>query len=394
MKLKLLHRTALYAGALSFLVCLLVGVLALLAFEWQEQTLLGNALQAGVDEMYGHIKVGGWPDLNNSPGVVSAVAKLDDLSAVPAALRELPTGQTELETGDFAEFVVLVSQIDGYRYYYGVSIAPSERGEASFAWIAVFLVLSAVAISAAMGWLFARQLVRPLSAVAQAITEIDKSLHSLPLPRQNQDEIDQIVVAINSYQKRLDEAAARETVFLSDVAHALRTPVAVIQSGLELLSHNDGKRDTSTVSPNRRDSVVLERVRRNSQQLVLKLDALMLSARKVELDVLEHLALATEVVQAMRYLSARGTTSFAIEIAADVYVNARSAVLRWIIIQCANGLSAHQVVEISWQAGALIFTGKDTVFDELLLPELIQVVCARERWTLSFTATSIRIVLP
>jgi hypothetical protein len=73
MKLKLIHRTALYAGGLSLLVCLLVGVLALLAFEWQEQSLLENALQAGIDEMYGHIKVGGWPDLNNSPDVVSAV---------------------------------------------------------------------------------------------------------------------------------------------------------------------------------------------------------------------------------------------------------------------------------------------------------------------------------
>ena len=394
MKLKLIHRTALYAGGLSLLVCLLVGVLALLAFEWQEQSLLENALQAGIDEMYSHIKVGGWPDLNNSPGVISAVAKLEDLRAVPAALRELPVGQTELETGDYAEFVVLMRQIDDYRYYYGVSIAPSERGEASIAWIAVFLLFSAVVISALMGWLFAQQLVRPLSAVAQAIGDIDKSLHSVPLARQNHDEIDQIVIAINSYQARLEAAAARETAFLSDVAHALRTPVAVIQSGLEILSQDDGKRDISCVSPERRDSAVLERVRRNSQQLVLKLDALMLSARKQELDGLERLGLAAEVEQAMRYLSARGSTSFVIDIAADIYVNVRSAVLRWVISQCANSFSAHAIVEISWHAGTLVFSGKDAVDRDLLLPELIQVVCARERWPLSFASASIRIVLP
>ena len=174
MKLKLLHRTALYAGTLSLLACLWVGVLALLAFEWQEQSLLEDALQAGIDEMYEHVKVGGWPDLNNTPGVVSAIGKLDDLRAVPSALRELPTGQTEIETGEFANFLILVRQIDDYRYYYGVSIARSERGEANLAWIAIFLVLGAVAISALMGWLFARQLVRPLSAVAQAITDTDK----------------------------------------------------------------------------------------------------------------------------------------------------------------------------------------------------------------------------
>ena len=394
MKLKLIHRTALYAGGLSLLVCLSVGVLALLAFEWQEQSLLENALQAGIDEMYDHIKIGGWPDLNNSPGVVSAVGKLDDLRAVPAALRELPVGQTELETGDYAEFVVLMRQIDDYRYYYGVSIAPSERGEASITRIAVFLLFSAVVISALMGWLFAQQLVRPLSAVAQAIGDIDKSLYSVPLARQNHDEIDQIVIAINSYQTRLEAAAARERAFLSDVAHALRTPIAVIQSGLEILSQDDGKRDLLAVSPDRRDSVVLERVRRNIQQLVLELDALMLSARKQELDGLERLVLAAEVEQAMRYLSARGSTSFAIDIAADIYVSARAAVLRWVISQSANSFSAHEIVEISWQAGTLVFSGKDAVDADLLLPELLQVVCVRERWQLNFAGASIGIVLP
>ena len=384
MKLKLIHRTALYAGGLSLLVCLLVGVLALLAFEWQEQSLLENALQAEIDEMYGHVKVGGWPDLNNSHGVVSALAKLNDLRAVPAALRDLPVGQTELETGEYAEFVVLMRQIDDYRYYYGISIAPSERGEASIARIAVFLLFSAVLISALMGWLFAQQLVRPLSAVAQAIGDIDKSLYSVPLARQNYGEIDQIVIAINSYQTRMEAAAARETAFLSDVAHALRTPVAVIQSGLEILSQDEG----------RRDFAVLERVRRNTQQLVLKLDALMLSARKQEIDGLERLGLAAEVEQAMRYLSARGNTSFAIDIANDVYVNVRAAVLRWVISQCANSLRAHQIVEICWQDGALIFSGKDAVDENLILPELIQSVCARERWQLSFLAASIRIGLP
>ena len=125
MRLKLIHRTALYAGGLSLLVCLLVSLLALLAFEWQEKSLLETALQAGVDEMYGDTKAGRWPDLNNSPRVVSAVAKLEDLRTVPAALRQLPLGQTEFESGDYAEFEVLVRQIDDYRYYYGINIAPS-----------------------------------------------------------------------------------------------------------------------------------------------------------------------------------------------------------------------------------------------------------------------------
>ncbi len=393
MKLKLLHRTALYAGALSLLVCLLVGALALMAFEWQEHSLLKSALQAGVEEMHAHIAVGGWPDLNNSPGVFSAVAPLNDLRAVPAALRDLPLGQSELEAGVYAEFEVLVRQIDNHRYYYGVNIAPSERGEASFAWIALFLALSAVMISALMGWLFAEQLVRPMRAVALAIADIDQSQSGgAPIARQNQDEIDQIVAAINSYQTRLADAAERETTFLADVAHALRTPVAVIQSGLEILNFETGKHGVSAVLPDRRDFAVLERVSRNSQQLVLTLDALMLSARKADLDGRERLNLAAEVELAMRYLSARGSTSFAIDIAADVYVNARSAVLRWIIIQCANSLNAHQVVEISWQAGALVFAGQDAEFAEVVLPELLAVVCARDSFQLIVTAASIRLV--
>ncbi len=383
MKLKLIHRTALYAGALSLLVCLLVGLLAALAFEWQEETLLKSALQAGVEEMHAHIAAGGWPDLNNSADVVSAVAKANDLRAVPVELRDLPLGQIELEAGEYAEFEVLVQQIGEFRYFYGVSIAPAERREQNFVLIALFLLLSAVAISALMGWLFAWQLVRPMRAVANAIADIEQSRASQPLARQNQDEIDQIVGAINSYQKRLADAAERETTFLADVAHALRTPVAVIQSGLEILSQEGGKRDLA----------VLERMRRNSQRLALELDALMLSARKLDLDVLERVALAAEVEQAIRYLGARGNTSFVINIAADVYINARGAVLRWVISQCANILNTHQVVEISWQAGVLEFVGTDTAFDELVLPELLLVVCARDRLQLSVVAATIRLVL-
>ena len=120
----------------------------------------------------------------------------------------------------------------------------------------------------------------------------------------------------------------------------------------------------------------------------------MLSARKQELDGLERLGLTAEVEQAMRYLSARGNTSFAIDIATDVYVNARAAVLRWVISQCANSFSAYEIVEISWHAGTLTFFGKDAVDADLLLPELLQVVCVRERWQLSFASASIRIVLP
>ncbi len=418
MRLKLLHRTALYAGALSLLVCTLVGIIGVIAFEWQERAVFQATLQAGIDEMHAHIAAGGWPGSSNSAVVVSAVGARGDLRAVPEALRTLALGQHEIASGSYAEFEILVREIDGYRYYYGVSNAAFEHDEARFFWLAIFVGLSAVALSAGLGWLFARKLVRPMRAVAEAISRIDGPMPSPALLAQNQDEIDQIVAAINRYRAQLARAAEHETAFLADVAHALRTPIAVIQSGLEIVQTGAGVIDKK----------VFERIQRNSLQLGVQLDALMLSARKPDASARENLMLAREVEDAMRYIGARDSTSFVISVDRAASVPARSAVLRWIIIQCANALREHAVVDIQFQANALLFIGSDldtslaeqatrktlaeqatrktlaeqttrkTLAEQstrktsaVQLPELSCAVCAREGWRIECLGAQIRL---
>jgi signal transduction histidine kinase len=381
MRLTLMQRTAMYTGALSFSVCVVVGAIALLAFEWQEQTLLHSALQGGIDEMRAHVDAGGWPDLNNTAEVVSAVAATPDLRAIPEELRQLANGQHELEQGRYAQFEVLVQERAGYRYWYGISIAESENKEQDFVWMALFLLGCAVAISAFLGWLFARQLTKPINLLVDAISGIDRLALDTPLTLQGQDEIDQIVHAINHYRAALHAASNHEAEFLADVAHALRTPVAVIQSGLELLAPAAPKQQA-----------VFARVQAHTGQLRLQLDALLLSARKIARDSTELLHLAKEVEAALRFLNTRSSTCFSLTIAPEVSVSVRRAVLHWVVVQCANAMRAQTLVEIAWQQQALHFLGDDAA-QEVHISELTRAVCVREGWQIQVSGTRISINL-
>jgi signal transduction histidine kinase len=382
MRLPLLQRTALFAGLLAFSVCVCMGAIAALAFEWQEQSLLHNALQAGVDEMRAHVDAGGWPDLNNGENVVSALAPVADLRAIPESLRPLAIGQIEIEQGAFAQFEVLVQEHSGYRYVYGVSIANSEREEQDFVWIALFLFACAVAISALLGWLFARQLTKPMHSLVNAISNIDDLPAGAPLTLQGQDETDQIVLAFNRYRYALHAASTNEAEFLADVAHALRTPVAVIQSGLELLA--------PSIAAKQKD--VFARVQSHSAQMGLQLQALLLSAQKIERDATELVDVLQEVELALRFLKTRGSTCFSLNIASGVSISVRRAVLRWVVVQCANAMQTQQLVEISWHRQALSFAGDDAAHD-ILLPELAASVCRREGWHLEVVAATLKLAL-
>jgi methyl-accepting chemotaxis protein len=380
MRLTLMQRTALYTGALSFSVCVVVGAIALLAFEWQEQTLLHSALQGGVDEMRAHVDAGGWPDLNNSAEVVSAVAPTTDLRAIPEQLRQLANGQHELEQGRYAQFEVLVQERAGYRYWYGISIAESENEEQDFVWMALFLLSCAVAVSAFLGWLFARQLTKPINVLVDAISGIDRLALNTPLTLQGQDEIDQIVHAINHYRAALHAASNHEAEFLADVAHALRTPVAVIQSGLELLVPHFAPKQQA----------VFARVQAHTGQLSLQLDALLLSARKIARDSTELLRLDQEVEAALRFVNNRSSTCFSLNIAPEVSVAVRRAVLHWVVVQCANAMRAQTLVEITWQQQTLHFVGEDAA-QEVHISELASAVCVREGWQIQVSGTGISI---
>ena len=79
-----------------------------------------------------------------------------------------------------------------------------------------------------------RQAVRPLQAVCESIDQRDASDLS-PIPKESTpQEIETLITAMNRLLDRLAAAKQEQQIFLSGAAHQLRTPLAGIQTQLEL----------------------------------------------------------------------------------------------------------------------------------------------------------------
>ncbi len=92
-----------------------------------------------------------------------------------------------------------------------------------------------LALCVAGGYWMAGWALAPVNEVTDALARIGpRDLRQrLPLPRVH-DEAGQLIAAINQLLERLELASAAQQRFVSEAAHELRTPLAVLRSGLEV----------------------------------------------------------------------------------------------------------------------------------------------------------------
>lgn len=385
MRLRLVQRTAIYSACLSFSVCAVIVAAAAIAFEWQEETILKSALRAGIDEMRQQVEAGHSVESFISASVIATLSKDGDLSTVPESLRALTLGSHEILEGPFRQYEVRVQQIGDYRYFYGVSMVEAERREHQYALFGLFLLLLAALISGLWGWLFAGTLVRPMRVLVDEIHALEDRDLSVSIGMKAQDEIDEIATAVNRYRDRLRAAAEHQTQFLADVSHALRTPAAIIQSGLEVLEQRAA--ELPKVQELTRFESVLKRTSEHAMQLSLKVDALMLSAQGAS-ETSAHHNVLEQIELALRYAGLRQAKAVTIDVPPGLNLPLREAVFRWLVVQCVQSMANCDLIDIRWIDGTgLCFSANqpsDSVQSALLndLNAICQMVAKREGWSL------------
>ena len=130
----------------------------------------------------------------------------------------------------------VVTGPDGRRYLLqvGVSLASMDQVLKRFLLLLMFIVPAGLAVTVVVGRWMAGIALTPLSRVAEAARQIDIADLRTRLPvRGVHDELDDVARAFNGTLARLEDAVAEMRQFSTALAHEIRTPLAVLRSGIE-----------------------------------------------------------------------------------------------------------------------------------------------------------------
>ena len=142
--------------------------------------------------------------------------------------------------------------------------------------VAQFTIIALVALfllSIIVGWVMSGRVLKPVEAITSVAREIEASDLSRRIDLKGpDDELTRLARTFDSMLDRLDAAFTSQRQFLADTSHDLRTPLAVIQSNVELVAEDD---EASVDDWQDAGGIV----RRNTEKMSKMIDGLLAAAR-------------------------------------------------------------------------------------------------------------------
>jgi two-component system heavy metal sensor histidine kinase CusS len=98
------------------------------------------------------------------------------------------------------------------------------------------VLLASTVLSAALGWLVAKNGLRPVARVTQTAASMSAGSLKERIPLEPvPDELRELITAFNSMLGRLDDSFVRLSNFSADIAHELRTPISNLRTHTEVI---------------------------------------------------------------------------------------------------------------------------------------------------------------
>ncbi len=146
------------------------------------------------------------------------------------------------------------------------------------------IVAAAIVLAAAIAWWVSRAVLRPVRAVARATHELAGGDYTRRVPELGEDEVGQLSRDFNHLAATLERNEAMRRGFMADVAHELRTPLAVLHGELEAVEDGIRPLDMSTVKALQGEVVQLNKLVNDLYDLALT-DVAALAYRKESVDL-------------------------------------------------------------------------------------------------------------
>lgn len=135
----------------------------------------------------------------------------------------------------------------------------------SLAWVGAFILLVGLAAS----YLLARRVTDPLRKLSAAAEQIGAGSYDTPILEQNGDEVGQLADSLRSMAKSLKANQVMRQRLFADIAHELKTPLAVIHGNLEGMIEDVVSCDKEQLSSLLEETIHLKRLINDLRDLSL-----------------------------------------------------------------------------------------------------------------------------
>ena len=167
------------------------------------------------------------------------------------------------------------------RYYEVFPMATIERDLRVIGTALVIGSATTALVAAGLGWWASRRLLRPLSRVADAASDLASGGLDTRLPPDPDPDLDRLATSFNGMADAVQARIQREARFASDVSHELRSPITALTAAVEVL---DARRADLPDRSQQALDVVVNQVRRFDQMVLDLLELSRLDAGVAELN--------------------------------------------------------------------------------------------------------------
>lgn len=211
----------------------------------------------------GRAAAGAWALLDENRKVVArSPGTLDPGSGLPAGLRS-PLQLPVRVDGRTVGHLLLPSELSGL-----LGSVETEFRRSILTWILVS-ALVALGLGVLAGWLSSAGLRRRANALALAAAALGGRRFEARVEDTETDELGQVASSFNRMAAELERSEQARRHLLADVAHELRTPLAVLRGQLELLQDGVTQPDPATLGALNDDVLRLGRLVGDLEQLSL-----------------------------------------------------------------------------------------------------------------------------
>ncbi|MBZ0283126.1 MAG: HAMP domain-containing protein [Anaerolineae bacterium] len=137
-------------------------------------------------------------------------------------------------------YTLRLSYIPQIALQVGVSLEETHEIQGDVMRILILLLLVTGTLAPLSGWFLANRALVPIRATARTVAEIHETDLTQRLDLASSEiELEQLVQTFNAMLDRIEQAFKRQRQFTADAAHELRTPLSIMQIGLDVtLSHS------------------------------------------------------------------------------------------------------------------------------------------------------------